>query len=316
MGTNKLLLNYTDPVQTVRQNICLSTRSFFRVTEMDAPMILEKPSEALQPSLTGRLRRQALAPLLEFLMNTQHTGSLELEGPDEFLAEIILDRGTIIAATCETNHGLIRGLDAIRGVLNWPYAYVTLFNTMPAQVHPNVTGSIMHLLLEAARLDDEAARVKPLPMNQVLRLRFNVEAYKKLGQNELFILNKLKRGMTLDQLKTDLGGMPVEDTILELIRQRLVEVDGFQLHEPGNDFGISAETHTFFSGIVPVRVFRSGTASAVRPAPKSLNPLHETVFALVDGDRSAERIRQDLRLSPGVVREALQALRAMGRIDY
>ena len=272
-------------------------------------------TEMVQPSLSGRLRQNALAPMLEFLMATGHTGTLELEGPGEHLAELSVESGNIIFAAAETEDSLLRGMDAIRAVLRWKYAYVTLFDTPQGDVKTNVTGSIMHVLLEAARLEDESQRDEPtLPVDARLRIRFNVEAYKKLGQSELFILNKVKPGITLTQLKESLGGMPVEATVLELIKQRLLEVEGYKARVADADDGSRNDSHDFFSKIVPQRVHRPGNATSVWG--KAQNPFHEIVYALVDGVRSAEAIRADLRLSPGVVRDALQSLRAQARIDY
>ena len=250
-------------------------------------------------------------------MATGHTGTLELEGPGEHMAEVAVENGNILFAAAETEDSLLRGIEAIRAVLRWKYAYVTLFDNLPQNVKPNITGSIMHVLLEAARLEDESAREATVPGDARLRIRFNVEAYKKLGQSELFILNKIKPGITLNQLKESLGGMPVEDTILELIQQRLIEVEGFKVQQQSEqERGVVDESQGFFSKIVPQRVMRSATMTSIRPAQKSLNPFHEIVYALIDGERSAEQIRRDLRLSPGVIRDALQSLRAQARIDY
>jgi hypothetical protein len=44
--------------------------------------------------------------------------------------------------------------------------------------------------------------------------------------------------------------------------------------------------------------------------------MHMTVFDLINGVRSAEQIRNELRLSPGIIRDILKTLRQASWIDY
>jgi Domain of unknown function (DUF4388) len=265
------------------------------------------------PVLNGRLRQHQLPPLLEFLMSTSHTGTLELEGPSELTAEVVVESGSVLFASCETDDGFLRGIDALRAILRWRFAYVSVHDQIPPSFPTNITGSIFQVLLEAARLEDESSRERTLPEGAAVHVRSNVGAYQGLSQLERNVIQRAKRGTsTVTSLRTDFPGVPLDGAILELVANGLLEVEGFKLPETQS---ISAESKAFLGGLTPVRVNRN--APFLRGAiGKALNPLHETVFALVDGLRSAEQIRVELRLSPGALREALQSLRASGRVDY
>ena len=265
------------------------------------------------PVLNGRLRQHQLPPLLEFLMSTNHTGTLELEGPGELTAEVVVQAGSVLFASCETEDGFLRGMDGLRAILRWRFAYITVHDQIPPNFPTNVTGSIFQVLLEAARLEDESVNQRKLPEDAPIHVRFNVGAYQGLGQLELGLIQKVKRGgSTLASLRLDFPGMPLDTAILELVSNGLLEIEGFK---PPELQSISAESKAFLGAITPVRVNRN--APFLRGAVgKALNPMHETVFALIDGTRSAEQIRVELRISPGTVREALQSLRASARVDY
>jgi Domain of unknown function (DUF4388) len=265
------------------------------------------------PVLNGRLRQHQLPPLLEFLMSTNHTGTLELEGPGELTAEVVVQAGSILFASCETDEGFLRGMDALRAILRWRFAYITVHDQIPPSFPTNVTGSIFQVLLEAARLEDESVNQRKLPEDAPVHVRFNVGAYQGLGQLEMTLIQKVKRGnSSIRGLRLDFPGVGLDEALLELTSNGLLEIEGFK---PPETQSISAESKAFLGAITPIRVNRN--APFLRGAiGKALNPLHETVFALVDGTRSAEQIRVELRISPGAVREALQSLRASARVDY
>ena len=246
-------------------------------------------------------------------MSTNHTGTLELEGPGELTAEVVVRAGSVLFASCETEDGFLRGMDGLRAILRWRFAYITVHDQIPPNFPTNVTGSIFQVLLEAARLEDESDNQRKLPEDAPIHVRFNVSAYKGLGQLEMGLVQKVKRGgSTLASLRLDFPGVPLDAAILELASNGLLEIEGFKLLEAQS---ISAESKAFLGAITPVRVNRN-TPFLRGAVGKALNPMHETVFALIDGTRSAEQIRVELRISPGTVREALQSLRASARVDY
>jgi Domain of unknown function (DUF4388) len=300
------------------------TGGFKAVVRIDAKNPRSRPNETAtlqavnapsspMPVLNGRLRQHQLPPLLEFLMSTNHTGTLELEGPGELTAEVVVQAGSVLFASCETEDGFLRGMDGLRAILRWRFAYITVHDQIPPNFPTNVTGSIFQVLLEAARLEDESVNYRHLPEDAAIHVRFNVGAYHGLGQLEMGLIQKCKRGnSTVASLRLDFPGLPLDGALLELVATGLLEIEGFK---PLEAQSISAESKAFLGAITPVRVNRN--SPFLRGAMgKALNPLHETVFALVDGSRSAEQIRVELRISPGAVREALQSLRASARVDY
>jgi hypothetical protein len=265
------------------------------------------------PVLNGRLHQHQLPPLLEFLMSTNHTGTLELEGPGELTAEVVVKSGNVLFASCETEDGFMRGMDGLRAILRWRFAHITVHDQIPPNFPTNVNGSIFQVLLEAARLEDETVNHRHLPEHAAIHVRSNVGAHQGLGQLEVGLIQKCKRGnSTVGSLRLDFPGVPVDQALVDLVANGLLEVEGFKLPDTQS---ISAESKAFLGAITPVRVNRN--SPFLRGAMgKALNPLHETVFALIDGTRSAEQIRVELRISPGTLREALQSLRASARVDY
>jgi hypothetical protein len=262
------------------------------------------------PMLEGHLRQPQIPPLLEFLLSSNHTGTLELEGPGEQNGEIFVQAGQVLFASCETLDGFMRGLNALRAVLRWPFAYFTVTEHLPENFPHNISGSITHLLLEASRLEDEGSQVQ-LPERARLRVRSNLQAYDELEPLAIKVYQKAGRtGSTVQSVRAAFPETNITPILLELCSNNLLEIESVDVLKTTE---ISENLGTFIDHITPIRVNRTITReSGIRP----LDPLHETVFALVDGTRSGEQIRLELRIAPGKLREALQNLRAVGRVDY
>ncbi len=265
-----------------------------------------KPSLSDTPVLSGRLRQVSMPSFLEYLASSQHTGTLECEGPGEVRAHMSVQLGNIVRAVCDGERGVLEGLEAIRKVLSWRYVHVALLDGLP-QVEPNVQGSIIGALLEAARLEDEARRERALPPAARIRIRNNVSAYEALGAPELMLLKKARNGMTVQELRQALNGLPVESAMLELHAQGILEVEGLPAPNANN----TAEFRALLSMVLPLRMERRGAIKTPLP-----NGVPRTVYDLVDGRRSAEQIRTELHLSPGAIREVLKTLRGTGWVDY
>jgi Domain of unknown function (DUF4388) len=262
------------------------------------------------PMLEGHLRQQQIPPLLEFLLSSNHTGTLELEGPGEQTGEIFVQTGQVLFASCETPAGFMRGMNALRAVLRWPFAYFTVIESLPENFPSNITGSITHLLLDAMRLEDESSLVN-LPENGKLRVRSNLQAYDELESLAIRVYQKAGRtGSTVQSVRAAFPEVNVTPILIELCSSNLLEIESVDVLKTTE---ISENLGAFIDYITPIRVNHTITReTSVRP----LESLHETVFALVDGTRTGEEIRLELRISPGKLREALQNLRAVGRVDY
>ena len=261
--------------------------------------------------LEGYLRQQQIPPLLEFLLSSNHTGTLELEGPGEQTSEIFVRTGQVLFASCETPAGFMRGMNALRAVLRWSFAYFTVSESLPENFPSNITGSITHLLLDASRLEDESSLVK-LPEHGKLRVRSNLQAYDELGPLAIKVYQKAGRtGSTVQSVRDAFPEVNITPILVELCSSSLLDIEAFN---PLKQTEVSENSLAFIDGITPIRV--THTAPTLQTSIKALNQLHETVFAMVDGSRSGEQIRLELRISPGKLREALQNLRAVGRVDY
>jgi hypothetical protein len=256
------------------------------------------------------MRRQMMPAFLEFLAATSYTGMLDAEGPSEFEGRVVVNGGSVIFAACLGPDGWIEGLDALRSMLRWRYTYIELFDALPPNITPNVKGSILHVLLEAARLEDELSRERELPGDAIISRRHSLRAAEQLGGLETMLLTKYRNGMTVNDLRRTFTGMPVDSGILELINQGLFELQGVAMPPILRQ---TVEGQQILAALVPLRT-RKQTYS--RGGARTLHLVLETVYALVDGIRTAEDIRQELRMAPGRLRAILRALRSQGRIEF
>jgi hypothetical protein len=78
----------------------------------------------------------------------------------------------------------------------------------------------------------------------------------------------------------------------------------------------TAEFRALLVMIVPRQVPKRPLGRSAPRSSAQITTLHKTVFDLVNGERSAENIRNELRLSPGTMRDILQGLRSAVWIEY
>jgi DNA-binding response OmpR family regulator len=105
--------------------------------------------------LRGALTEVALASLLTMFENERKTGQLAVTR-DQSVAWIDFVEGKIVRARSSSNDSDSRAV--LMDVLDWQAGYFELSAGTPAVSHPELQGSITHLLLEHARLRDEATR--------------------------------------------------------------------------------------------------------------------------------------------------------------
>ncbi len=274
-------------------------------------MSLPKPNYIDAPILSARLRQPMLPAFLEYLSTSQHNGVLECESPDEARAYFVIRQGKMVRALCEHEGKLLEGTEAVRTMLRWRYAHTNLFEGF-ITVEPNMTGSILGTLLEAARLEDEHLREKTLRPEAHIKVRNNVSAYESLGAPELEILKKARFGTTVKELREVFKGISIDSALLELVAQEVMEIEGV---EPPAKVNNTFEMRALLGVIVPSKIERRssfGRGGSV----VGLAGIYKTVFDLIDGQRNAEQIRLELRVSRGTIREVLKNLRGSGSIDY
>ncbi len=263
--------------------------------------------------MSGRFRGSYLPALLEFMSATAHTGTLEVEGPNEVRALVFVNCGQVKFAETEDDAGqAVTGTEALRLMLRWRYAYCNIYDSY-LEFATNINGTIIGVLIEAARLEDEASRERALPPNAKVRVRNNVSAYDSLGAPELMLLSKARTGYTVGDFRKVLPGMPVDSAILELHSQGILEVEGLKAPEAPN---ATAEFRAMLVMIVPNQAPKRLLGRNAPREAAQLTTLHKTAYDLVNGERSAENIRNELRLSPGTMRDILQGLRSALWIEY
>ncbi len=105
--------------------------------------------------LRGTLGELALPSLLTMFEQDRKTGQLSITH-DHFVATIDFADGRIVRARSTELDGGTHPV--LMSVLDWKEGYFELTSGTPAQAEPEVEGSVTHLLLEHARLRDEAGR--------------------------------------------------------------------------------------------------------------------------------------------------------------
>ncbi len=260
-----------------------------------------------RPIFSGRLRREALPPFLEFMGASNHTGLAELEGPAESPGQLVFQAGQLVYAVCKINNQTLQGAEAARAMLRWRYAHIAVYDAPLPTIKANISGSTMGLMLEAARMEDEYLRERELPSTARVKVRNNISAYEVLGQPELLLLRQVRFGMTVGMLRDEMGHLPVDSALLELMAHGLLEIEGVVSPETN----MTHERMFILSMLIP----KHTRGKQTEKSEKQTN-LQETVFTLANGVRSAEQIRNELNLGPGKLRQILTALKNAGRIEY
>jgi hypothetical protein len=274
-------------------------------------MSLPKPNFTDAPLLSARLRQSMLPAFLEYLSTSGHNGMLECESPDEARAYFVIRQGKMIRALCEHEGTILEGTEAVRTMLRWRYAHTSLFEGF-TPVEPNMTGSILGTLLEAARLEDEHMREKTLRPEARIKVRNNVSAYEALGVAELEILKKARFGSTVKEIRDAFKGAVIDSALLELVAQEVMEIEGVT---PPTTVNNTFEMRALLGIVIPQKVERRSSFGR-GGSMIAIGGMYKTVHDLIDGVRSAEQIRLELRLSRGAIREILKSLRGSGMIDY
>ena len=262
-------------------------------------------------TLVGRLERAALPAFLEFLSSSGQAGSLSLEGPGELEGLVLVTGGSIVHAQCPAPDGsTLDGLEALRALVGWPFAHVEFRPNLPADGPRTIVAPILGALLESARLEDEAER--ELGPDVRLRPRHNLNAYDGLTDAGRIVLSKVRTlgrdqaAVTMRDLRRELPGAGVGATVLELVRLGLLEVEG---RRPTLETRV-ANRGELLASVVPRRL------PTGRELGRAAKPLALMLLALVNGERTAEAIRAELKVPPGRVRSLLVSLRNAGLIDF
>lgn len=261
--------------------------------------------------LVGRLERAAMPAFLEFLSASGQAGSLVLEGPGEQEGLVLVTGGSVVHAQCPGPDGaLTGGVEALRAIVGWPHAYVEFRPNLPEDAPRSITTPILGALLEGARLEDEAER--ELGPDARLRLRNNLNGYDGLTDAGKVVLSRVRTlgrthaTVTMRDLRRELPGAGVGTTVADLVRRGLLEVEGRRptLETRVNNRG------ELLAAIVPRRV------RAERELGRNAKPLALMLLSLVNGERTAEAIRAELKVPPGRLRSVLMSLRNAGLIDF
>ncbi|MEY4530348.1 MAG: hypothetical protein RLZZ156_1069, partial [Deinococcota bacterium] len=104
----------------------------------------------------------------------------------------------------------------------------------------------------------------------------------------------------------------IDSALLELVAQEVMEIEGVQ---PPTTVNNTFEMRALLGIVIPKKVERRSSFGRGGNMI-AIGGMYKTVHDLIDGVRSAEQIRLELRLSRGAIREILKSLRGSGMIDY
>jgi len=185
--------------------------NLLRVELVSASQISSKSrtAETSAPSMTGALSDIPLADVLQWLSQSRKTGTLVVRGARE--GALCLRQGQIYWARIEGRPGL-RPDKALLRMLAWGDGTFGLDASRVEEVDSELTTSLEHVLMEAARQQDEIAHIgqkHPLPGDDVVvSLVFpSGKAWRELSPNALDLVQHLAGGGSwqdaLDRLTQD-----------------------------------------------------------------------------------------------------------------
>ena len=124
---------------------------------IDAKAVLARLSDALNQSVRGHVQNVSLASFLQLLEMERKTCSLTVKS-DEKSGVLVLRKGQLVDARC----GALRGEEAAISIIAWPNSSIVIsrHNELGPPAIENALGFI---LMEAMRVQDEAARNAPQP---------------------------------------------------------------------------------------------------------------------------------------------------------
>jgi DNA-binding response OmpR family regulator len=125
--------------------VILRARRWARASQRDTERVV----------LRGSLTEMGLPTLLQMFEQEKKTGQLSLTR-DQLVAWIDFVGGKIVRARSSETEGATK--DIVLEILDWKHGYFELSAGTPAAGNPDQEVGVTHLLLEHARLADEAAR--------------------------------------------------------------------------------------------------------------------------------------------------------------
>ncbi|HYQ04819.1 MAG TPA: response regulator [Polyangiaceae bacterium] len=126
---------------------------------LDAKQTLARLTEALSQSVRGHVQNVSLASFLQLMEMERKTCNLTIRSGDK-VGVLVIRKGQLIDAHC----GEVRGEDAAISIIAWPNSSI-MISRHGEFGPPVIEKSLGFIVMEAMRVQDEAARNAPPPLD-------------------------------------------------------------------------------------------------------------------------------------------------------
>ncbi len=159
-----------------------------------------RPEDSAARSMTGSLQDIPLADVLQWLATSRKTGVLKVHGARD--GSLHLREGEVYYATIDGSDNLDPKKALLR-MLGWNDGSFELDSASPAEVPSEISTSLEHVLMEAARLQDELAHLAEryeMPV-ETISLAFPPKTpWKALEADQLDLLQAVAEGKAWTQI--------------------------------------------------------------------------------------------------------------------
>jgi pSer/pThr/pTyr-binding forkhead associated (FHA) protein len=173
--------------------------SLARVTMVPASQVTKRgrrSEDSAARSMTGSLQDIPLADVLQWLATSRKTGMLKVHGNRD--GALHLRNGQVYYANIEGSEGLDPAKALLR-MLVWTDGTFELDSASTEEVPTEISTPLEHLLMEAARIQDELAHLGErtvLPIDPILLASPSGKAWRELAPEQLDLLQALAEGKT------------------------------------------------------------------------------------------------------------------------
>ncbi|NVB37963.1 DUF4388 domain-containing protein [Pseudenhygromyxa sp. WMMC2535] len=177
-------------------------------------------------SMSGSIQDIPLADVLQWLATSRKTGTLRVRGRS--VGELFLRQGTIYYARIEGSEGLAAEKALLR-MMGWTEGTFELDNmTVDLEEGEELSVSLEHILMEAARVQDELAHLaarNKIPEERIGLVFPPKKAWRELGEDELDLIQAVAEGLDWTTILNRLPGddVSVTQTAVKLHKAGVVD---------------------------------------------------------------------------------------------
>lgn len=183
-----------------------------------------RPEDSAARSMTGSLQDIPLADVLQWLATSRKTGMLKVHGARD--GALHLRAGQVYYASIEGSEGVDPGKALLR-MLVWTDGTFELDSASNEEVPSEISTPLEHLLMEAARIQDELAHLgerNPLPKDEIKLASPAGKPWRELSPEQLDLIQAVAEGKSwmdiLDAHESD--DLTVTKQMIDLLKAGIV----------------------------------------------------------------------------------------------